>query len=301
MSAAHPETLNEQLFYVTVRLEAQFPDGNTSIGTGFFYDVPTEPDTNATVIVTNKHVLAGASSLTVWFLKKNTDGGPALGHVYPITLGAFSEDNYCGHPDPDIDVAVLPAVPLFQLASDSGNPLFYRSIVSSSVPTLDQLNDLDAVEDVRFVGYPDGIYDKQNYLPVTRRGTTASYLQHDYEGRPVFLIDASVFPGSSGSPVVIADSASYATKTGLKLGGRLLLLGIVAEVRITQRVGDLITLPTSTIVPRVSEMLDLGIVYKARTIDECVDVLLTSNGLSRRGISAADEATASEVAASDPA
>jgi len=300
MSATTPETLLEQLFYVTVRLEAQLHGGGTSIGTGFIYKVPVGPDQEVMFIVTNKHVVADAEALTVYFIKQNQDGGPALGSSHRVTISPFSTASFYGHPDDGVDVAVMFLAPMVNVSSDQGIELFFRSIGSNSVPTLAQLDELDAIEDVRFVGYPDGIYDTQNFLPVVRKGTTASYLQHDYEGKPTFLIDASVFPGSSGSPVFIADNGSFTTKDGLFLGSRVWLLGIVAAVRQTERTGHLVIAPTSTVAPVVSEMLDLGIVYKARTIDECVDVLLARNGLVRIDPSAADEPTAAEASASVP-
>src|SRR5437763_136516 len=49
-------------------------------------------------------------------------------------------------------------------------------------------------------------------------GVTANPLQADYDGRPVFLIDASVFPGSSGSPVVICNQGGFATRQGFAVG-----------------------------------------------------------------------------------
>mgnify|MGYP003291781313 CR=1 FL=1 len=46
-------------------------------------------------------------------------------------------------------------------------------------------------------------YDKKNNLPLVRTGTIASHPRKDFNGLPQFVIDAQVFPGSSGSPVFI--------------------------------------------------------------------------------------------------
>ena len=40
-------------------------------------------------------------------------------------------------------------------------------------------------------------------MPILRRGTTATPIALNFEGRPEFLIDAAVYPGSSGSPVFV--------------------------------------------------------------------------------------------------
>lgn len=297
MSATQPETLLESLFFVTVRIEAILPGGAVSTGTGFLYSVPTNQG-DAFFVVTNKHVIAGGTSVTIFFLKADLNGAPVLGEVQPLTFNGFGPENYYGHPDEKIDVAVIAVSGMLAAMQTTGNPAFVRTIGSNIVPTLDQLNELDAIEDIRFIGYPSGLYDTENYLPVVRRGTTASYLQHDYEGRPTFLIDASVFPGSSGSPVLIADVNGYADKRGNTFLGssRVMLLGIIAEVKQAPRTGRLEVLTAATITPVMAENLDLGIVFKARTIDECVDALFQHHGITRTDISAASEPTAAEVA-----
>jgi hypothetical protein len=96
----------------------------------------------------------------------------------------------------------------------------------------EQVSDLDAVEEVMFFGYPDALYNPVNLTPILRRGSTATPLQLNYGGEPEFLIDASVFPGSSGSPVFIANFATYMNgRTGeVKVGGsRTMILGILSS------------------------------------------------------------------------
>src|SRR5205823_2852577 len=55
------------------------------------------------------------------------------------------------------------------------------------------------------VGYPLGLADTQNNLPLLRRGFTASHLGIDFDGTPDVAVDVACFPGSSSSPVVIYD------------------------------------------------------------------------------------------------
>ena len=66
-------------------------------------------------------------------------------------------------------------------------------------------------------------------MPIIRRGITASPVWNDFDNTPSFLVDAGVFPGSSGSPVFILNQGSYATKDGISLGNRLLFLGVITE------------------------------------------------------------------------
>jgi len=89
--------------------------------------------------------------------------------------------------------------------------------------------DLAALEEVTFIGYPSGLYDEHNVTPITRKGITATPPWNDFQGQPAFLIDAGVFPGSSGSLVFIFNQGAYATRGGLTLGSRLLFMGVLTE------------------------------------------------------------------------
>lgn len=115
-------------------------------------------------------------------------------------------------------------------ARGSGTGFFF-AITTGSIPDRDRLDKIDALESVTFVGYPNGIWDKANLLPVARRGATASPLAIDFENTPCFLIDASVFGGSSGSPVFLLSLGIYSDKSGATtIGSRCLFLGVVAAV-----------------------------------------------------------------------
>jgi len=81
----------------------------------------------------------------------------------------------------------MPLGGVLQDIEKDGRRLFYRSIPNRSIPTPDQLKELDALEEVVFIGYPNGIYDTVNLMPIARRGVTATPLQIDYNGKPLFL------------------------------------------------------------------------------------------------------------------
>jgi len=61
--------------------------------------------------------------------------------------------------------------------------------------------EFDALDDVILIGYPIGIWDSINNMPLFRRGITSTRPALKYQGRREFVIDAACFPGSSGSPV----------------------------------------------------------------------------------------------------
>ena len=78
--------------------------------------------------------------------------------------------NWTGHPSEEVDVAALPLAPIVSHLREKGDTPFYKSIQTDIIPGQDALEDLDAVEEIMFVGYPSGIYDRVNNLPITRRG-----------------------------------------------------------------------------------------------------------------------------------
>lgn len=129
--------------------------------------------------------------------------------------------------------------------------------------------ELSVAENVYFVGYPDGRYDMANNLPLIRTGMISSHPQYDFNGHPEFVIDAQVFPCSSGSPVYIDLTFENFKNGQIAVGQRKLkLLGIVAMTMIWNN--TLQTIPTG-INYITQEVLGLGIVFKSTMIKELVD------------------------------
>ncbi len=160
------DTLIEQLLFTTIRIETTTSVGQGT-GTGFVFTY-TSPQGPAPFLVTNKHVIANAQKGKFILLKAH-NGKPLLGVGFPIQVDDF-EQTWFGHPDPEIDVAVMPLNPLLQLMTQSEVEIFYRSIVDSFIPSEDDLKNLDALEEIIFIGYPNGIWDQKNLLPIMRKG-----------------------------------------------------------------------------------------------------------------------------------
>jgi len=53
------------------------------------------------------------------------------------------------------------------------------------------------------IGYPEGIYDSANNLPIIRSATVASAIGVPFNRKPKFIIDAQLHEGTSGSPVLV--------------------------------------------------------------------------------------------------
>ncbi len=263
-------SLAEELMHTTVRLEGQKMQG-TSVGTGFFF-----MHEQRLFLITNKHVVEDVVDGNFVVLKGKVDGDtkkPLLGHGYRIP---FNANNFIGHPDPSVDVAAMNVSAIFSEAENNGHILFWKNLRETEFPTQEQIDKfISPIEEIIFIGYPSGIWDTKNILPIIRKGITATPYYTDFDGQKKFLIDASVFPGSSGSPVFIYYAGGYSDKEGsLYVGNRMHFLGIVAQVykRVEQGNIRIVNIPTQQLpVAEIDQMIDLGIVFKAETIKECVE------------------------------
>lgn len=227
--------LSTQLLFTTVPLWAEMPTGKTS-ATAFLYNAPVEgkPEQSIPLLVTNYHAVKNAKRVVVEFVERQGD-------LPDTTKKLFVEiDNslLLKHSDETIDIAAAPLGPLLNSREAIGRPLFFRSIDSGLIPKPDVLSELAAMEEIVFIGYPSGLRDEKNSTPLIRRGITSTPVWNDFQGSPHFLIDAGVFPGSSGSPVFILNQGAYATKLGLNIGSRILFLGVLSETMVRQSTSD---------------------------------------------------------------
>lgn len=277
------DTPDQQLFFCTTRIEAKSADGKlTSTGTGFIFNYEIDKTNYIPFIVTCRHVVDGFISATFSFVQ-NKNGKPNLGQKCEAANFPL-QDFVFFNPDPKIDVALIPLAPILRYFEATGQKPFYVNLDKSLVPDKNAAQDLSAIQSVVFIGYPYGIHDEVNLLPIARRGFTASPYVVDYNGLPLFLIDANVFPGSSGSPVMVLDEGGYATKHGISLGARSYFLGLIdqAYIHTEQGVVKFVPLPTQ-FVPTYDEhqYFNLGVVIKAKailnTMSEFVKVYMPSN------------------------
>lgn len=268
-------SLAENLYFTTVRIDTADKDGVPGSGTGFLFTHKHE-DKEWPFIVTNKHVVADSTKGGIAFIR-GADNKPTLGDSFRIDFDNFPS-HWHGHPDPETDITITPLLPLVDFMRTQGAEVFYRTVSTDNLPSPEQKDELDAIEEVVFVGYPNGIWDSKNFIPILRKGTTATPITIDYEGEKKFLIDASVFGGSSGSPVFIYQSGTYGTKNGpAKVGIKFFFVGVVAAVYFKTSANDIVSLPIPTRKKDVvidKEMIDLGIVFKAETVIEAIDAFI---------------------------
>lgn len=260
----------EQLLYTTLRIECLDENGKLfSIGTGFLLQRPVGGNQYKLYLVSNKHVLCGANSIAISFTKMK-DNDADTGNIVRLPINEI-KGSIVGHPDPNVDIAILECTGLFIMLP---NQLYFKAVSYDMLATFKE-PELTVAENVYFIGYPDNRYDEKNNLPLIRTGMIASHPKYDYNGNPVFIIDAQVFPGSSGSPVYIDLTYENMKNGQIVLGKKeIKLLGIVSATMI--RNNQLKSIQTGTAL-LTEEVLGLGIVYKATAIKELVDSMPTNN------------------------
>jgi len=200
-------------------------------GTGFFYDelAPEDPNTKgfywreveATWIVTNRHVLLpkveGNEIIpdTITFHVRKVVG---QGIVWePVILDVTEiKKRLKLHTDSEVDVAILRVDDLLRERMKPGN--IYMTLSSVSEEDLPENKNISAevADDVVIIGYPKGFYDEKNIFPIVKSGIIATRWGMNFNDMPVFLIDAKLFPGSSGSVVVTKPISSIVAEGPMK-------------------------------------------------------------------------------------
>jgi hypothetical protein len=275
------ETAIERLLFSTVRIEAHTSDG-TAHGTGFVFDYGLNTGDRFLFLVTNRHVIKNATS-GGFFVTIAENDEPRLGKRLDLHLPEFGS-LWHSHPDETVDIAIMPFRPILRAAETRGHTIYFHSIADDLLPTKQDADFLDAFEEVIFIGYPDALYDEANLIPIIRRATTATPPYFDYGGQMQFLIDGSVIPGSSGSPVLICRTGVIGYRAGgVSVGSTTVFLGVVSAVLQRRRDDGQIRLapiPTrQDLIVSTWETLNLGVVIKSARVVEAARDWLNANSL----------------------
>ena len=221
-------SLSEQLLFCTTRIEAKDQNDNKHIGTGFFYSFPTKEGKGSFVyVVTNRHLVENMKEIRAGFSLADNEGNPIYSKPYSFIYG--TQEGIIYHPDNSVDLCIFPVSVFLAVAHLDNKKLFFRTIDESLIPDADKLASVSPIEDIMLIGYPTGLWDESNNMPIVRKGITATSIHRDYNGKHEFLIDAACFPGSSGSPVFVLNNGSYLDprNNGIVIGSRLLFVGIL--------------------------------------------------------------------------
>lgn len=280
--APHPKlTPTEFLMHATVRIQCTNGSQEVSIGTGFLFHLFHQGNQSVPVMVSNKHVIKGAISGSFELTMTKADETPDLANHLPVQITDF-EKGWIKHPDDAVDLAIFPCGHILESLANQGRKVFWTGFDQTLIPTEDAILTLTPVEELLIVGYPIGIWDTQNNVPVFRRGITATAPYLNFSGKQEFLIDAAIFPGSSGSPVLLFNQGTCVGRDGgTHIGGRIELLGVNYAVATYTATGEIKIEQTPTEmrpVPKLPIPSNLGVCVKASRILE-FEPLLVALGL----------------------
>lgn len=277
-----PESIIEQLLYNTVLINGIKNNMEASSGTGFFYSVKMDDNKQCHVIITNKHVIAYDNKGTI----KDFDSLKFTFHAGEIKNDkmqpngksiTFIMSDYRSfvveHNNKSVDLAAIFLEPIKQnIEQQLGLTVYTVSSNDSYILTDNQLlDDTSVAMEVLMIGYPIGLIDRKSFLPIVRKGITASHPALDFQSESIGLIDIACFPGSSGSPVYISMN-NYTSKTGnFVLGSKFIFLGVLSAgpVRIEQ--GEIVKekIPTQIdLKTNIKQMIHLGYYVKSKEILE---------------------------------
>jgi hypothetical protein len=255
------QTNHDQMFFTTVRVAVETNAG-PEYGTACLLEYSFRPNFSTIYLATAAHLLENASRGTLAFVPNDRDGPKLQPQV--VEISDFQQA-FVRHPNPRVDVAVIGVdlLSLHNLVKGDFRP-YWHAIRERQAAGPVQFERMDSVQEIRFVGYPSGHYDRVNGLPIVRQGITASPPAIDYNGEPVFLIDAAVYFGSSGSPVFLSPQRFEK--------GSNLFLGILSEMVRATTTGSVENVPPAITLEalRTARLLNLGIVYKTSAIYETI-------------------------------
>lgn len=256
------EYLADKLYYSTVKI-----DGNNSTGTGFIYIYDFGGKAKI-FLVTNRHVVEpNQNGLINFHASKNSYPNKELdlGRKITITLNSDHWQQWWKfHPDPNVDIAVLDFTVIENTLDQRKQHVFYKALSNSLLVSADEYPDISSIQQVVYVGYPKGLIDNQNLLPIARSGYTASPIKFDFDGKRQFLIDSAVYPGSSGSPVCILNEGTPFIDRNNKIHTdktRFIFLGVLTGVQTERQANN----PNE-----VKHYLNLGHVVKGECINEAI-------------------------------
>ena len=255
-----PTTVCEQLLFSTLRLQT-----SSGVGTGFYFVFDLEDNKKVPVIITNRHVLNDNPNEEVRFSLHYIQNDRPSEEIININYSAtwFFHERY--------DLAFTFINPLFEQIAHQNKKVFLIPITEELIWNDDKLQHLTSVENVLMFGYPIGLYDEKNVLPLIRNGITSSHPAIDFNGEKIGVVDMACFPGSSGSPIFIINEGSFTDKKNhaLVMGNRIIFLGILYSGPVYNSKGEVIVenIPTQQKLKSVTpQMINLGYYIKSQVI-----------------------------------
>src|ERR1035437_228187 len=275
------QVLNEAFLHSTVLVSFAQDPLHQSFDSGFFVFRPIDGNKGHVVLVTNRHVLPPPGVAKTIRIRVATKTGAETPQIRSIEVPVVGNDgkylpSVALHPNPQFDIAVVNVTGSIQQENIQGAWLPFELFATPEKLTNENIT---VGDEIFLLGYPDAIYDPRNAYPVLRVGIIATVPTEGYAfneslrkryGLPDkidgFLIDANVFPGSSGSVVVLKPQATTIGPQGETVVSAAkkipYVLGIVAGA-----------IPITDTALNSTQRMGLGIAYSAAAVKAVIDAL----------------------------
>lgn len=197
------------------------------IGTGFIYGnliangAAAQDKRYNLWLMTNKHVLEGLQAV---YLKFNSAAGPNSKDFRVPLIARNGRLNWIGHPEDKTDVAAIFLNAEF-MAKEALKFLPILSDLHTCSKTTMKSGTVNEGDRVFVLGFPMGLVSTERQYVICRSGIVARIRDYLDDRTPDFLVDAPVFPGNSGGPVILCPSALAIE--GTKAPERADLIGLV--------------------------------------------------------------------------
>jgi hypothetical protein len=205
-------------------------------GTGFFYAYLTEDDPDPakrkydTFLVAAKHVvqefILDKRTLSV---RVNPKDASSQGRQFEIANEPQPGSGtwFC-HPNPKVDIAAVPVS--FDYLKQQG---IEPGVIISDQAVADRAKlaelEVTAGDGVFVLGFPMGLSGVQRNYVIVRQGAIARISELLDKVSPTFMLDALVFPGNSGGPVILRPEIT--SISGTKSQTNAYLIGVVLSYR----------------------------------------------------------------------
>lgn len=241
----------ELLLKVTSIIKCTYPNTAPKQATCFF----CQKMDGRIILVTNKHVFENALTAELFLTIHNTDTNGYENRNFRLNLGndIKHHQNY--------DISTLDFTNINETLKSNNTTPQISAIKEAGILT--DYDNIDFIQELLMIGYPDGIIDSSTNNPVIRTGVTATPIKYKYNDQEVFLTDLPTFWGSSGSPILIANN-----------NGSVKLVGIAYRTELNERpvydkqCGN----PDRNIIGYVQIPNDIGRAVNSRIIKEMLDL-----------------------------
>lgn len=200
-----------------------------TVGTGFFYGYLVQEDSDpskrkyAVFLVTAGHVIRPLVSNKQASISVRLDSVLSVGKSEQFEIAV---SDWFFHPSPEVDLAAVP-IPIEMLKLRGLQAGFFENDQHVFAKSSLIESGVSAGDGVFILGFPMRLAGRERNYVILRQGAIARIAEYE-DGRSIsFLLDAFIFPGNSGGPVLL--KPEIASISGTKSNNRSALVGVVSS------------------------------------------------------------------------